>query len=347
MKKLLSFLLLFCHQLLAQEFQSSKFQFSGYIEAYYNYDFNQPQNHLRPDFLYNFTRHNEFSINLAVLKASYEDEHIRANLAIMGGTYAQFNLSDEPTWAQMLNEVSVGVKLHQKLWLDLGIMPSHIGFESWYGMDCWHLSRSLLAENSPYFLTGARFSYTLSERTDIQFWLANGWQNVQRNPRNQSLAIGLGINHRPIEGLVINYANFFGNENPQPLRLNRFFNNFYAQYEKNEWGITLGADYGIEASPVSNLHQWFGLTASLRRQLADKFFVAGRAEYYSDPTGIILNEGLKVSGLSANLDYQVNRSALARIELRQFMSPDAIFSLPEAKFSKGNTALTGSLAVRF
>ena len=347
MKKLALFLFLFCQQLFAQESQLPKIDFSGYVEAYFSYDFNRPENHLRPDFLYNFKRHNEFSVNLAVLKASYEGDHVRANLAIMGGTYAQFNLADEPIWAQMLNEVSVGVKLNEKLWLDVGIMPSHIGFESWYGMDCWHLSRGLLAENSPYFLTGARFSYELSEKTDIQFWLANGWQNVQRNSRNQSLALGLGINHRPLEGLEINYANFFGNENPQPLRLNRFFNNFYARYEKNQWGVTLGADYGIEASPVSNLHQWFGLTASLRRQFADKIFVAGRAEYYSDPVGIILNDGLKVSGLSVNLDYRINTSAFLRVEARQFISPDAIFSLPEAKFSKGNTALTGSLAVRF
>lgn len=347
MKKLSFFLFLFCHQLLAQENQSSKIKFSGYVEAYYNYDFNQPENHLRPDFLYNFTRHNEFSVNLAILKASYEDDNIRANLALMGGTYAQFNLADEPAWAQMLNEVSVGVKLHEKLWLDVGIMPSHIGFESWYGMDCWHLSRSLLAENSPYFLTGARFSYAVSDKMDVQLWLANGWQNVQRDSRNQSLAIGFGVNHRPIEGLVINYANFFGNENPQPIRLNRFFNNFYVQYEKNQWGVTLGADYGIEASLVGNPHQWYGITASLRRQFLDKFFVAGRAEYYSDPVGIILNEGLKVSGLSINLDYQIHQSAMVRIEARQFMSPEAVFQLPEAKFSKGNTAVTGSLAVRF
>lgn len=346
MKRLSLFLILFCHQLQAQESQSPKIQFFGYLEAYFNYDFNQPDNHLRPDFLYNFTRHNEFSINLALLKASYEDDHIRANLAIMGGTYAQFNLADEPAWAQMLNEVSLGVRLNEKLWLDVGIMPSHIGFESWYGMDCWHLTRSLLAENSPYFLTGARFSYAYSDKTDFQLWLANGWQNVQRDSRNQSLAVGFGVNHRPFEGLEINYANFFGNENPQPIRMNRFFNNFYIQYEKNQWGITIGADYGIE-SFFTTVHQWFGITASLRRQFHEKFFVAGRAEYYSDPVGIILNEGLKVSGLSANLDYHINKSALLRLEARQFMSPEAIFSLPEAKFSKGNTAVTGSLAIRF
>ncbi|WP_157966157.1 hypothetical protein [Cognataquiflexum aquatile] len=49
----------------------------------------RPEDNLRPDFLYNFKRHDEISINLAVLKATYQSELIRRNLALMAGTYAQ------------------------------------------------------------------------------------------------------------------------------------------------------------------------------------------------------------------------------------------------------------------
>jgi hypothetical protein len=347
MYRLLILFLLFSPKTFGQDGSNPGIKFSGYVEAYYSYDFNQPEDNLRPDFLYNFNRHNEFSVNLALIKASYETENIRANLALMGGTYAQYNLANEPSWAQILNEVSVGFKLHEKLWFDIGIMPSHLGFESWYGIDCWHLSRSIMADNSPYFLTGARFSYEVSEKIDIQFWLANGWQNVQRTTGSQSIALGLGIDHRPTENLLIHYANYFGNESPQPIKLYRFFNNFYTQYIQNLWGITLGADYGIQQSFIGDPFQWYGVTASLRRQFGEKIFLAGRAEYYSDPNGVILNEGLKVSGLSANLDYNFADNAMFRLEARQFISPEADFSLPGGKFSQGNTAVTGSFAVRF
>jgi hypothetical protein len=47
----------------------------------------------------------------------------------------------------------------QNLWLDAGIMPSHIGFESAVSADCWTLTRSLLAENSPYYETGIKLGY--------------------------------------------------------------------------------------------------------------------------------------------------------------------------------------------
>lgn len=320
---------------------------SGYLETYYTYDFNQPEDHLRPDFLFNFKRHNEFSVNLAFLRAVYADENVRANIALMTGTYAQYNLADEPVWARMVYEASVGVKLHDKLWLDVGIMPSHIGFESAEGMDTWHLSRSLLAENSPYFLTGGRFTYMWNDKFDITLWLTNGWQNVQRIERNQALGVGLGFNYRPIDGMEVNYSNYYGDEYPQTLSLPRFYNNFYTMYSFNEWGVTVGADYGIEATIYNEFNHWYAFTASVRRKLGEDFYLAARADHYSDRKGVILNNGMQVSGYSLNLDYQITERALARIEFRQFNSPSPIFDLPGGKFSKGNSAINSSLAIRF
>ncbi len=326
---------------------SGKFTWSGYVEAYYSYDFNQPANHLRPDLLYNFKRHNEFNINLGLLQVSYEEENIRTTLGLMIGNYAQFNLADEPQWAQMIYEASVGFKLLDKLWLDVGVMPSHIGFESVIGADCWHLSRSLLAENSPYFLTGARFGYAANEKLNLTLWLTNGWQNVQRQARNQGLGMGLGVNYQPIHNLEINYSNYYGNESVQPTYEIRFFNNFYTQYTQGKWGTTIGLDYGLESTVFGQVNQWLGVTASLRRTLGEKFKLAGRAEYYSDSQAVILTDGMQVSGLSTNLDYQVHPQGLIRLELRQFYGKESYFELPEARFSKGNTAVTAAFSVRF
>ncbi len=45
-------------------------------------------------------------------------------------------------------------------------MPSHIGFESAVGSDCWNLTRSILAENSPYFESGIKLNYT-NKKQDV------------------------------------------------------------------------------------------------------------------------------------------------------------------------------------
>jgi len=347
MKRLVFLLFFLIGKLSAQEEMEKSLVFSGYFEAYYSYDFNRPIDHLRPDFLYNFNRHNEFSINLALLKASFQNDQIRANLALMVGTYAQYNLANEPKWAQFLNEAYLGIKIHEKLWVDVGVMPSYIGFESWYGMDCMNLTRSIMAENSPYFFTGGKFSYTPNPKWEIQLWLTNGWQNIVRNEKNKSLGIGTAIKYMPSDNFTLNYSNYFGNENPQPVRLNRFFNNFYLLYEKHSWDAIFGADYGIQQTLSGDTDSWFGLIASLSRDLGKKIKLAGRAEYYSDPTAIILNDGLKITGLSANVDYSVFKGALFRIEARRFISPEDIFSLPDGKFRRQNTALTASFALRF
>ena len=106
--------------------------FSGYAEVYYSYDFGNPGNHERPSFFYNFNRHNEANLNLGFINANYTAKNVRANLGLMAGTYAQYSLSAEQPLLRNLWQANIGVKLSGKenLWLDAGVFPSHIGFES-------------------------------------------------------------------------------------------------------------------------------------------------------------------------------------------------------------------------
>ncbi len=47
-----------------ERFASAK----AYVEAYYHYDFNKPADNNRPGFIYSHNRHNEFNLNLALIK---------------------------------------------------------------------------------------------------------------------------------------------------------------------------------------------------------------------------------------------------------------------------------------
>jgi len=326
--------------------QTNPFSFSGYIETYYSYDFNRPSNHLRPDFLYNFKRHAELNMNLGLVSAQYHQDKIRSTASLMLGNYGQYNLADEPQWAQFIYEASIGVKISNSTWVDVGIMPSHIGFETAIGADNWHLSRSLLAENSPYYLSGARLSSEIDEKTEFTFWIANGWQKIQIQENHTTFALGIKINRNFSKNLSMSYANFLVNENPYRLWLPRFFNNYFLTYTTKNWGFIGGTDFGIQKT-FQNMVNWQGYTISVRRKLANQFYGALRGEYYSDPNGVILNEGMKITGFSSNIDYQLQDNALFRIEFRQFLSPEPVFSLPGAKYSIGNYALTTSLSVKF
>lgn len=347
-------ILLLCQASLlkAQNDSNKKWHFSGYGEFYYSYDFAEPATHEKEHFIYNHKRHNEFNANLIFAKAQFNDNKIRANLSLMVGNYAQYNLSKEPTWAQFMNEANVGFKLskNNRIWLDMGIMPSHIGFESAISADCWTLTRSILAENSPYYESGLKLSYyTQKEDLSISFLLLNGWQKIAKPNFIQRPSFGMQINYKANEMLTLNYSNFLGTDQPDSLNALRTFHNFYAQFEgKRKFGMIAGFDLGTDKCKPSDYGVWFAPVLIFRYTLSKKCTIAARGEYYEDKDQIIINtntaNGFRVSGLSANYDFRINQKIQWRIEGKVYNSKDKFFN---GQTEHKNYSLTTNITVRF
>lgn len=339
---------LFCS---AQTDSLHGFSFSMYGELYYSYDFANPENHERPNFLYNHKRHNEVNINMLLMKANYIQKDYRANLGFMVGNYAQYNLSSEPTWAQFINEANVGVKLSDKsdLWLDIGIMPSHIGFESAISADCWTLTRSMLAENSPYFETGIKLSYTTADKKLlVSLMYLNGWQKITKPDGFQRPSFGGQLNYKASDRLTFNYSNFIGSDRPDSLNAFRQFHNVYCQFEPNErFGIIAGFDIGFEKTQQLGFVSWYSPVIIVRQKIDQKTKIALRGEYYSDAENIIIrngsSKGFHTLGLSANVDFDINDNLLVRAEGKLFHSKEKIF---DEGTSQRNVAFTTSLNIR-
>ena len=80
-------ILLKAGQIVSAQEKSNPLTISGYAEVYYQYDFSNPINNKRPRFVYSHDRNNEFNLNLGFIKAAYNTEMQRDNLAITAGTY--------------------------------------------------------------------------------------------------------------------------------------------------------------------------------------------------------------------------------------------------------------------
>lgn len=337
--------------------QPSPFTVSGYVEAYYLYDFNKPVNNTRPAFVYSFNRHNETNLNLGFIKGSYNTENVRANLALMAGTYANANLAVEPGVLKNVLEANAGVKIskNKNLWIDAGIFASHIGFESAIGKDCWNLTRSILADNTPYYEAGAKISFT----TDDGKWflsglILNGWQRIQRVDGNSLPSFGTQITFKPTSTVTLNSSSFIGTDKPDSARLMRYFHNFYGIFQvAPKFGITVGFDYGVEEkSPeTSSTNAWYSPVIILRYAATDKLALALRGEYYDDENGVIIAtgtaNGFKTSGVSFNVDYVVAPNVLWRTEIRNFISKDEIFVKDDEELVKNNTFVGTLLSVSF
>ncbi|GAB3712732.1 porin [Spirosoma flavus] len=338
---------------------------SGYIEAYYVHDFTAPKTaQERPGFVYNHKRNREVNVNLAFIKAAYSSERVRANLAIQAGTYAQYNYAAEQELLRHVYEANAGVKLskNRDLWFDAGIFTSHIGFESAISKDCWTLTRSLLAENSPYYLAGAKLTYnTPNGKWTLLGSVLNGWQRIKKLDGYSGPAISTQIQYKPSDKLILNWSTFIGSDRPDSLKQGRFFNNFYAIINPNgKLAVTFGFDIGSDRKPIADprtgqrvgngSYVWYSPVVIARLRTSERSNLAGRIEYYDDKNGVIIStgtlNGFQTWGYSLNYDYAILPNALFRIEGKLYSSKDAIFETGNA-LSQTNTSLTTSLAVSF
>lgn len=342
-------------QLVAQD-STGSLTVSGYGEAYYTYDFNKPADNNRPGFIYSHNRHNEFNLNLGFIKANYTAERVRANLAIATGTYMNANYAAEPGVLKNIFEANAGVKISKKknLWIDAGIMPSHIGFESAIAKDCWNLTRSILADNTPYFEAGAKISYSTDDGKWFLSGMAlNGWQRITRVSGNSLMSWGTQIQFKPSSKVLINYSTFLGTDKPDSARLSRFFHNIYGIFNiTDKFGITAGFDIGTEEKTPnsSGSNTWYSPVLILKYAFNGKWAVAGRVEHYNDKNGVIIAtgtpNGFQTTGYSVNIDHSPFKNILIRLEARSFNSKDKIFVKPSA-MTENNTFFTSSIAVSF
>ena len=346
-------------QLIAQDStntQTNPVKFSGFAEAYYSYDFSKPAANNRPSFLYSHSRHNEFNVNLAFIKGSYNAERIRANIAVAVGTYMNANYVAEPGVIKNIYEGYAGVKISKtkNLWIDGGIFSSHIGFESAHSPSCWSLTRSMVAENSPYFESGAKLSYiTDNGKVSLTALALNGWQRITRVNGNSLMSWGTQVFVKPSDKVIFNYSTFFGTDKPDSSRLWRIYHNLYAILQFNDKiGLTVGFDIGTEqvSKGSSEKNGWYTPVAIFRFTPNNNWAIAFRGEYFSDENGVIIStgtpNGFKTFGISLNVDRTFGEHLLWRTEFRTFSSKDAIF-MKDNTAKKNNSAVTTSLALTF
>lgn len=327
----------------------------AYGELYYMYDLNQTKKGPMNTFLYSYNRPNQVNLNFGMLKVNYQKERIRANLAFMAGTYVTANLSNEPDGLKHVYEANVGVKLSpsRDVWLDVGIMPSHIGFESTIGADLMTLTRSIMAENSPYFSSAVKVSY-LSPNTKwmLAFNVMNGWQRIQRPEGNSTLAVGHQVTYTPSKAWTINSSSFIGSDTPDIERKMRYFHNLYASCQLNDdLKLLAGFDIGIQQKEKNGkaYSSWYAPLIMGQYKLSDTWSLAARVEYYSDKESVIVStdtaNGFQTWGYSANLDCQITPEVVWRMEVRSLSSKDAIF-IRNNKEVTGQAFVGSSIAIR-
>ncbi|SNC68026.1 Putative beta-barrel porin-2, OmpL-like. bbp2 [Hymenobacter gelipurpurascens] len=331
--------------------------FYGFVDGYYGYDFKHVDTNNRPSFLYSHNRQNEFAVNNAILGLRYNDGNVRGALGLHAGTYVAANYANEDPALRHLYEAYAGFRPLRKAWLDVGIFTSHIGFESAISKDNWTLTRSLSAENSPYYETGARLIYEVAPQLTLTALVLNGWQNIREN--NQGKALGTQIQWKPTDKLLINSSTFYGNDQLQDVpKRRRYFHDFYVTYAVTDhWSVAGVFDVGKQeqATRGSRPDTWHTGAAFVRYQPTPQWAIAGRAEYYYAKHGVIINAvtpamidaDFNTKAASLTIDYLPTSHVTARLEGRTFYSRSAFLLDRNNQPTNNYGNLTSSIAISF
>lgn len=323
----------------------------GYIDAYYAYDFNKPQDGNRSYFV-SMNRHNEMTINLAFIDVKYSSNRLRARFVPGFGTYINANYAAENGTLKNIVEASAGFKpwADKNIWLDVGVFGSPYTNESAISKDHLAYTRSFAPEYVPYYLSGVKLSVPLTDKLNGYLYLLNGWQQIGDPNNNKS--IGTQLEFRPNNNWLLNWNTYLGNENSvtDPFVGTRYFTDVFFIYSKNKWSIT-GCTYIGSQEQTNGTASWWTTNLIGRFNLTDKVSVTGRVEYFSD------DEGVQISSLNAansfntysssiGINVKIAENMLWRTEARTFFSENEVYQR-EGAFVSDSNLLTTNITLWF
>lgn len=318
----------------AQRRDSLGCRFSGYFDFFYGYDFNKPTSAVRLPFLVSHNRHNLMGLNLAMAGVELGNKNWRAKATLQTGSFADDNY-ETPTDRKFrfVQEAYAGFSLNRKnnLWIDIGVFPSHIGYESAIAADNWCAGRSLASELTPYFLSGAKIAY---RKNSVQFsgLLLNGWNRIFSNNSSPIPSLGTQFNVQLNSNTLLSWNTMLGNVKYNTASELRFYNNLFLNWkatEKDQFIVSFDIGYQDGAKPISQDKIWMTSSLVYQRRLFDRWNAAFRGEYFRDDfeavTRAVNGVAFNMAGISCNLDYNFGDGALLRFEGRVLRSPSPYF----------------------
>ena len=302
-----------------------KLSYMIYVDAYYGYDFSEPYSGNRPAFIYQYNRDNEFNINMGLVDFNYKRSNIEANIGFNVGTFPQSYYSGQDTLLNLIYQANIKYIASKRFDISFGMFAPHLGFESILSYDNMTVSQSLVSEGTPYYISGVKAYFHPTERWNLGFVVANGWQNLYKQSGARNNGGGIQANYGIEKNIDLNYSNFVFNDS----QTNQwsFYNELFLQkWFGEKWRLTTG----VSLSSVITDDYVAMFTAITQYRFNQKWSIAGRVEYANDQSLSFYssdspNNPFKVGGYSTNIDWSPTKMLKFRVEGRLFTSSEKMF----------------------
>ncbi|HVJ89792.1 MAG TPA: outer membrane beta-barrel protein [Labilithrix sp.] len=316
---------------------------TGYVEAYYAYNFNRPSNGITNARGFD-NRHNTFSLSNAVLGANWELGTVGGRLSLQVGSTPSTYYLGEPSLAgsgatnasnaelwKYLQEAFVTYKapVGRGLFLQLGLCTSPIGYEVIPVKDNWNWSRSNLFFGFPYYHTGLRATYGWTDEISTTFSVFNGWNSVVDN--NEEKSLQTNVTYKLPDKLLVQVLYFGGIERRTGSPEGPYWRHHFdviGQYDATTWlSLAAQGDYGWEPNRIGTA-SWVAGALYARVKPVERVYVALRGDRFHEhlateslPPGRVSSAlffgGVEwVTSGTATLDVRPHHQISVRLEYR-------------------------------
>lgn len=339
-------------------------KFGGTFEGYYQYNWNRPPDRVLVLRAYD-TRSNTFGVQQAALvvdAAPDVDADRRFGLRID----LQFGQATETVQGSPANEPRPDV--YRNVWqaygtylfpvganglqADFGKFASILGYETNYAKDNQAFSRAYLFNFLPFYHSGMRLTFPVTDKVSVLYMLTNGIQQTEEFNNFKSNHFAAIVKPLPSVTWTVNY--YFGQEQPdggEPDGPDGFFRVFdtYVTVTPTS-ALTLGLDGNYTTNEVNNEAPSLslqGIGAYARYQINTPFAVAARYERLDDE-GLFGGIDQVLQEVTLTAEYKFADGFLFRGEFRRDWSNELFFPGPRGSTDPRdhqNTALLGVIWV--
>lgn len=271
--------------------------FSGYAEAFYQWNFNRPSNGIT-NYRGFDNRHNSFTLSNVALSASWDASNIVGKLTLQVGHTASVYYLSEPAVAgangvdpsngdlwKYLQEAYVGYRfgIGNGLLLQAGLFLSPIGPEGIAVRDNWNWSRSNLFFGLPYYHAGVRATYSITRDWALTLACYNGWNDIVDD--NDEKSISAQITYNRTDKLALSMLYFGGVERPRGAPEGRAWRHdfdVHATWQTTSWLALLGHVNGGTEPNHFGTSAWLAGALYARIRASSKFFVALRGDVFHE-----------------------------------------------------------------
>lgn len=276
---------------------------SGYADAYYRYNFSNPQ---QPPYnnLTSFTNsQNSFELGMISVKGehSFGKVGLVADLGF-GRRAEEFSYNDAAT-RFAIKQLFITYSPTEKLKFTGGSWATHIGYESVDPYLNRNYSMSYMFSYGPFFHTGVKAEYTVSSNTSLMLGVANptDFKSASTMPKTVIGQVATGF----LDGKIKAYFNYQGGRQTDSLRLRQadmvltyavssllsFSYNGTVQYRQQQ------AETGWQAG-----HTWWGSALYCNLDPVSWLGLTLRGEYFHDQKQLLgLGSDIVETTLSANV----------------------------------------------